>query len=104
MQLEVLVQTMKTTVHTPRWAVLAAQSLGMERMRETAPKEAVGCTIEPGWQNGNPSLHRNVHLHQEGIWKRSKAILGLALAAAALLTLVRAGASAPGTLRPDNEE
>src|ERR1035441_9064835 len=24
MQLEVLVQTMKTTVHTPRWAVLAA--------------------------------------------------------------------------------
>src|ERR1035437_7081952 len=48
MQLEVLVQTMKTTFHTPRWAVLAAQSLGMERMRETAPKEAVGCTIEPG--------------------------------------------------------
>jgi hypothetical protein len=43
MQLEVLVQTMKTTFHTTRWAVLAAQSLGMERMRETAPKEAVGC-------------------------------------------------------------
>src|ERR1035437_6296285 len=45
MEREVLVQTMKTTVHTPRWAVLAAQSLGMEKMRETAPKEAVGCTI-----------------------------------------------------------
>src|ERR1039458_3386371 len=104
MQLEVLVQTMKTTFRTPRWASLAAQSLGTERMRETAPKEAVGCTTEPGWQNGNPSLHRNVYLHQEGICMRSKTIFALALAAAALLPLVVAGASAQGTLRPDNEE
>src|SRR5450756_2618680 len=103
MQLEVLVQTMKTTVHTPRWAVLAAQSLGMERMRETAPKEAVGCTIEPGWQNGNPGLHRNVYLHQGGICMRSKTIFALALAAAALLLLVVAGASAKETLSPIEE-
>src|ERR1017187_10006491 len=103
MQLEVLVQTMKTTVHTPRWAVLAAQSLGMERMRETAPKEAVGCTIEPGWQNGNPGLHRNVYLHQGGICMRSKTIFALALAAAALLLLVVAGASAQGNLTQNEQ-
>src|SRR5665647_1951107 len=96
MQLEVLVQAMKTTFHTPRWAVLAAQSLGMERMRETAPKEAVGCTIEPGWQNGNPGLHRNVYLHQGGICMHRKTIF--ALAAAAILLLVVAGSSAQATL------
>src|SRR5450756_2764204 len=96
MEREVLVQTMKTTVHTPRWAVLAAQSLGMEKMRETAPKEAVGCTIEPGWQNGNPGLHRNVYLHQGGICMHRKTIF--ALAAAAILLLVVAGASAQATL------
>src|ERR1035437_5952604 len=104
MQWEVLVQTMRTILHTSKCAILAAQSLGMERMRETAPKEAVGCTIEPGRQNGNPSLHRNVYLLQEGICMRSKTIFALALAAAALLPLVVAGASAQGTLRPDNEE
>src|ERR1035437_5620589 len=98
MEREVLVQTMKTTVHKPRWAVLAAQSLGMEKMRETAPKEAVGCTIEPGWQNGNPGLHRNVYLHQGGICMHRKTIFARALASAALLLLVVAGASAQATL------
>src|SRR5665811_284224 len=101
MEREVLVQTMKTTVHTPRWAVLAAQSLGMEKMRETAPKEAVGCTIEPGWQNGNPGLHRNVYLHQGGICMHSKTIF--ALAAAAILLLVVAGASAQGNLTQNEQ-
>src|SRR5674476_117474 len=103
MQLEVLVQAMKTKFHKLRWAVLAAQSLGMEKMRETAPKKAVGCTIEPGWQNGNPGLHRNVYLHQGGICMRSKTIFALALATAALLLLVVAGASAKGTLSPQEQ-
>jgi hypothetical protein len=31
MELEVLVQAMKTKFHKLRWAVLAAQSLGMEK-------------------------------------------------------------------------
>src|SRR5674476_612249 len=94
---------MKTTVHTPRWAVLAAQSLGMEKMRETAPKEAVGWTIEPGWQNGNPGLHRNVYLHQGGICTHRKTIFARALATAALLLLVVAGASATETLSPKEQ-
>src|ERR1035437_6663068 len=105
MRVEVLVQTMKITVHTPRWAVLAAQSPGMEKMRETAPKEAVGCTLGcwPEWQNGNPGLHRNVYLHQGGICMRSKTTFARALATAALLLLVVAGASAKETLSPNEE-
>src|ERR1035437_797443 len=105
MQLEVLVQAMKTKFHKLRWAVLAAQSLGTERMRETAPKKAVGCTLGcwPEWQNGNSGLHRNVYLHQGGICMRSKTIFALALATAALLLLVVAGASAKGTLSPQEQ-
>src|SRR5664280_2775224 len=72
-------------------------------MRETAPKEAVGCTIEPGWHNGNPGLHRNVYLHQGGICMGSKSIFALALAAAALFPLVVAGASAQGNLTQNEE-
>src|SRR5664279_1177735 len=53
-------------------------------------------TIEPGWQNGNPGLHRNVYLHQGGICMHRKTIF--ALAAAAILLLVVAGASAQATL------
>jgi cytochrome c peroxidase len=59
------------------------------------PKEEIGAEVhkldQPEWQNGNPSLHRNVCL-------RSKTIFARALAAAALLLLVVAGASAQGTL------
>src|ERR1039457_2257543 len=75
-------------------------------MRETAPKDAVGCTLGcwPEWQNGNPDVHRNVYLHQGGICMRSKTIFARALATATLLLLVVAGASAQETLRPDNEE
>src|ERR1035441_2365299 len=53
MQLEVLVQTMKTTFHTPRWAVLAAQSLGMERTRETAQKRRLD--VQPS-QDGKTEI------------------------------------------------
>src|ERR1039457_6294110 len=59
------------------------------------PKEEIGAEVhkldQPEWQNENPSLHRNVCL-------RSKTIFARALAAAALLLLVVAGASAQGTL------
>src|ERR1035437_2760723 len=75
------------------------------KMRKTAPKEAVGCTLGcwPEWQNGNPDLHRNVYLHQGGICMRSKTTFARALATAALLLLVVAGASAKETLSPNKE-
>jgi hypothetical protein len=38
MEREVLVQAMKTKFHKLRWAVLAAQSLGMERNERNGSK------------------------------------------------------------------
>src|SRR5450759_3549852 len=71
------------------------------------PKEEIGAEVhkldQPEWQNGNPGLHRNVCLHQGGICMRSKTIFARALATAALLLLVVAGASALGTLPPNEE-
>src|ERR1017187_5298269 len=72
-------------------------------MRETAPKDAVGSTIEPGWQNGNPGLHRNVYLHQGGICMHSKIIFAPALSTAAILLLVVAGASPKGNLTQNEQ-
>src|ERR1017187_1433191 len=51
----------------------------------------------------NPGLHRNVYLHQGGICMHSKIIFARALATAALLLLVVAGASAKETLSPNEE-
>src|ERR1019366_7566027 len=51
----------------------------------------------------NPGLHRNVYLHQGGICMHSKSIFAPTLAAAALLLLVVAGASAKETLSPNEE-
>src|ERR1019366_5547680 len=54
MQLEVLVQTMKTTFRTSRWAALAAQSLGMDYNERNGSKRCgwkypIGCW--PEWQD-----------------------------------------------------
>src|SRR5450759_2777559 len=69
------------------------------------PKEEIGAEVhkldQPEWQNGNPGLHRNVYLHQGGICMRSKTIF--ALAAAAILLLVVAGASAQGNLTQNEQ-
>jgi len=50
------------------------ESFGMGKMRETAPKEAVGCIIdtEPGRQNGNPGLS----LSGRNYWSRNEEDLG----------------------------
>src|SRR5450756_544727 len=73
------------------------------RTRASIEHLSVGCAIEPGWQNGNPGLHRNVYLDQGGICMHSKIIFARALATAALLLLVVTGASAQETLSPNEE-
>src|ERR1035437_4089093 len=77
----------------------------MERMRVTAPKYTVGCTLDAGQNDKTEILVYtvNVCFYQGGTYMRSKTIFALALAAAALLLLVVAGASAQGTLPPNEE-
>src|SRR5450830_1807406 len=84
---------------------MSAHDMSRAALRTRASIEhlSVGCAIEPGWQNGNPGLHRNVYLHQGGICMRSKTMFALALAAAALLLSSVAGASAKETLSPNEE-
>src|SRR5450759_640033 len=84
---------------------MSAHDMSRAALRTRASIEhlTVGCAIEPGWQNGNTGIHCNVYLHQGGICMRSKIIFARALAAAALLLLVVAGASAQGTLSPNEE-
>src|SRR5665647_460903 len=84
---------------------MSAHDMSRAALRTRASIEhlSVGCAIEPGWQNGNPGLHRNVYLHQGGICMHSKIIFARALATAALLLLVVTGASAQETLSPNGE-
>src|SRR5664280_2333137 len=72
-------------------------------MRETAPKDAVEVPYRmlARMARRNPGLHHNVCLHQGGICMRRKTIF--ALAAAAILLLVVAGASAQGNLTQNEQ-
>src|ERR1035437_9593026 len=72
----------------------------MERMRVTAPKYTVGCTLDAGQNDKTEILVYtvNVCFYQGGTYMRRKTIFALALAAAAILLLVVAGASAQGNL------
>jgi hypothetical protein len=84
---------------------MSAHDMSRAALRTRASIEhlSVGCAIARGWQNGNPGLHRNVCLHQEGICMHSKIIFARALATAVLLLLVVTGASAQETLSPNEE-
>src|ERR1035437_2134618 len=77
----------------------------MERMRVTAPKYTVGCTLDAGQNDKTEILVYtvNVCFYQGGTYMRSKTIFALALAAAALLLLVAAGASAQGNLTKNGQ-
>src|ERR1035437_2673120 len=84
---------------------MSAHDMSRAALRTRASMEhlSVGCAIEPGWQNGNPGLHRNVYLHQGGLCMRSKTMFARALAGAPFFLSAVAGPPAQGTL-PQNEE